>query len=124
MKKFNDLYLQLITEDLDVSSKYIDKKYLMTIDHIDIFITNTFFNAFEKDYTKLNNFLVNVIHKADVKNLKKDTQLLVYTSANKVATVINIYLKGTYRYDMILMVSYNSNEIPRITKTGQVRLII
>ena len=124
MKNFFEIYLnKIIKEDINLSSKYIDKKFYQTFGHADVFLTSHFFNSFPQDYTRVNLFVSKFIQMANVNNLKKDTEFLVYDSDKKLAAIISVYLKGTYRYDIILGSTFLSDVHPSIQKTGQVRII-
>lgn len=47
MKNFFETYLnKIIKEDINLSSKYIDKKFYQTFGHADVFLTSHFFNRF------------------------------------------------------------------------------
>ena len=123
MKEFLKSYLQIINEDLDVSSKYIDKKFFATIGHCDVFITSTFFNFFPQDYTLVNMFVNKFIVITDAGNLKSDKEYLVYDQTNHRAVIVKVYVKGSFRHDIILESSWNTDRIPSVTKSSQTRII-
>ena len=123
MKEFLKSYLQVINEDLDVSSKYIDKKYFATIGHCDVFYTTAFLKGYSLDYTLINIFVNKFIVMTNAENLKSDKEFLIYEPAKNVAAIVKVFVKGSFRHDIILDSSWNASSIPSITKTGQTRII-
>lgn len=121
MKRFFEKYLDVIKED--TSSRYIEKSFFMTIGHNDIFITPTFFNAFPKDYTEVNIFLNKFIEMTKTDSIKSDREYLVYDTKKSLAVILKVFVKGTFRHDIILMQSFNCKKYPSIRKSGQIRII-
>lgn len=123
MKEFFENYLKIINEDIGISSRYIDKKLFGTIGHNDVFYTSAFFNSFTTDNVEINLFVNKFIVMANIDNLKSDKEFLVYDPLKQVAVFVNVYVKGTFRHDIILISSFSSKTYPSIQKTGQVRII-
>lgn len=123
MKKFFEKYLQIINEQVNLSSRYIEKKFFVTIDHIDVFYTSAFFNSFPNDSIRVNQFVNKFITMVNVSNIKRDKEFLIYDPQTKIAVIVNVYIKGSFRHDVILMSSFTSNSCPSIQKTGQIRII-
>lgn len=125
MKEFFEIYLNnIINENTDISSKYIDKKFYQTFGHTDIFLTSSFFNAFPKDGILINNFVNKFLHIANIKSLKSNKEFLVYDPEKQLAVLVLTYVKGSYRHDVILNGSFKSDTHPSIQKTGQTRIIL
>ncbi len=123
MKEFFNEYLQILNEDISISSKYIDKKYFCTINHNDIFYKSSFFNFFPKDMIKVNEFINKFIAMAKIDDLKSNKEFLVYDKNKNTAVIVDVYIKGSFRHDIILMSSFNTSSCPSIQKTGQCRII-
>lgn len=123
MKEFFEKYLTIINEDINISSKYVDKKYFGTIDHNDIFFTSSFFNTFPNDPVLIDQFVNKFIAMANVKNIKNDKEYLIYDQDKKITVFVDVYVKGSFRHDIILGVSFSTPSCPTIQKTGQTRII-
>lgn len=124
MKEYIKSYLNVISESIEISSKYIDKKFFQTIGHFDIFLTNTFLNSFSSNYSEINLMVNKFLASFNVKNLHEEKEFLVYDQNTKIVCLIYVYPKGSTRYDIILISSFKSESYPKLQKDGQVRLII
>lgn len=124
MKEYIKSYLNVISESVEISSKYIDKKFFQTIDHFDIFLTNAFLNSFSSNYSEINLMVNKFLASFNVKKLREEKEFLAYDQNTKIVCLIYVYPKGSTRHDIILISSFKSESYPKLQKDGQVRLII
>ncbi len=126
MKKFFEFSDKIISESLQ-GFGYMSTgiTYKGSFNHIDVFTSDQFDKdvgrgvAFPLEYAKIINKRYNF------KTCVKETELLVYDSVSQKSIFINVKPEGTFRHQVLFeRVFYNVKNIPHLTKTGQIRIIL